>query len=151
MPFAIVGMSNAILDVTGFTILQRACPNDARVALMGLIESPAAAMVALGGLVASTLVGTLGSQGALVVSGAILPVTALVVFPGLRRAEPAAMSREETSALLRADPLLSLLSLSVVEELAAVLQRVEFAAGEYLIREGEAGDAYLIVSSGDVE
>ena len=148
---AIVGMSNAILDVTGFTILQRACPNDARVALMGLIESPAAAMVALGGLLASLLVSTLGSQAALVVSGAILPVSAFVVLPLLSRAERDAVGHEETSRLLRANALLGLLSLSVVEELAAVLRPVAFGDGEYLIREGEGGDAYLIVSTGHVE
>lgn len=148
---AIVGMSNAILDVTGFTILQRACPNDARVALMGLIESPAAAMVAIGGLLASALVSTLGSQAALVASGVILPLSAIVVLPSLRRAEREAVGHEETSRLLRANPLLSLLSLSVVEELAAVMQPVAFADGDYLIREGEGGDAYLIVSSGEVE
>jgi MFS family permease len=148
---AIVGMSNAILDVTGFTILQRACPNDARVALMGLVESPAAALVALGGLVASWLVATLGNQAALVLSGALLPLMAVAIVPGLRRAEQAILGREETARLLRADPLLSVLSLSVIEELAAVLRPVEFADGEDLIREGEPGDAYLIVAAGQVE
>jgi MFS family permease len=147
----LVGMSNAILDVTGFTILQRACPNDARVALMGLIESPAAALVAFGGLLASALVSGFGSQGALVATGGILPVAALVVFPSLRRAEHDASGREETARLLRADSLLGMLSLSVVEELAAVVQPVAFQDGDYLIREGEAGDGYLIVSRGNVD
>lgn len=148
---AIVGMSNAILDVTGFTILQRACPNDARVALMGLFESVVAVMVALGGLIASVLVSTLGSQAALLASGAILPIAAIVVFPALERAEHEDAGHEATSRLLRANPLLGLLSLSVVEELAAVVQPTAFTDGEYLIREGEGGDAYLIVSSGEVE
>jgi MFS family permease len=148
---AIIGMANAILDVTGFTILQRACPNEARVALMGLIESPAAVMVALGGLLASVLVSTLGSQAALLASGVILPISAIVVFPLLRRAEREATGREATTTLLRSNSLLGLLSLSVVEELAAVLRPVAFADGAYLIREGEGGDAYLIVSSGEVE
>jgi hypothetical protein len=57
----------------------------------------------------------------------------------------------EQARLLSADPLLGLLSLSVVEELAAVLEPVAFADGEYLIREGEAGDRYLIVTAGEVD
>jgi CRP-like cAMP-binding protein len=61
------------------------------------------------------------------------------------------VGHEEESRLLRANPLLSLLSLSVVEELTAVLRPVAYADGEYLIREGEGGDAYLIVASGEVE
>ena len=148
---AVVGMSNAILDVTGFTILQRACPNDARVALMGLVESPAAAMVALGGLLASGLVAWFGSQAALVVAGTILPISALAVLPRLERAERQAVGHEVTARLLRTNTLLGLLSLSVVEELAAVLQPVSFSDGQYLIREGEGGDRYLIVASGEVE
>ena len=74
---------------------------------MGLIESPAALMVALGGLLASVLVSALGSQAALVVSGAILPLSAVVVLPSLGGAERQAMGHEELSRLLRADPLLS--------------------------------------------
>ena len=148
---AIVGMSNALLDVTGFTILQRTCPNQERVALMGLFDSMAAATTAIGGLLASALLAALGIAGALVVTGAILPLAAAMILPSLRRAESQSIGHEASARLLRADPLLSLLSLSIIEELAAVVQRAEFADGEYLIREGEAGDAYLIVSSGEVE
>lgn len=148
---AIVGMSNAILDVTGFTLLQRSTPNEARVGVMGMLDSLAAATAALGGLVASVLVTGLGIQGALVVAGAILPLAAVITLPALRRAESRTVSHEAQARLLRGDPLLRLLSLSIVEELAAVLRPVAFEDGAYLIREGEAGDHYLIVSSGDVE
>jgi predicted MFS family arabinose efflux permease len=148
---AIVGMSNALLDVTGFTILQRSTPNEARVAVMGLVDTMAAAMAAIGGLLASGLLSAIGISGALVVTGAILPLAAVVILPFLRRAESRTVDHESSARLLRADPLLNLLSLSIVEELAAVLQPVEFEDGEYLIREGEAGDEYLIVSSGEVE
>jgi hypothetical protein len=148
---AVVGMSNALLDVTGFTILQRACPNQQRVALMGLVDSMAAAMAAIGGLLASALLSLLGIAGALVVTGAVLPVAAIVILPSLRLAESRSAGHESSARLLRADPLLSLLSLSIVEELASVLRLVEFEDGESLIREGEPGDEYLIVSSGEVE
>lgn len=148
---AIVGMSNALLDVTGFTILQRSTPNEARVAVMGLVDSMAAATAAIGGLLASALLSAIGISGALVVTGAILPLAAVVIHPLLRRAELQTVSREGPARLLRADRLLGLLSLSIVEELAAVLQPVEYGDGEYLIREGEAGDEYLIVSSGEIE
>lgn len=148
---AIVGMSNALLDVSGFTLIQRSTPNEARVGVMGLLDSLAAATAALGGLVASGLVAWAGVQGALVAAGAILPLAAIVTLPPLRRAESRSPSHEVESRLLRADPLLGLLSLSIVEELAAVLKPVEFAAGTFLIREGEGGDQYLILASGRVE
>jgi predicted MFS family arabinose efflux permease len=148
---AITGMSNAILDVTGFTLIQRSTPNDARVGVMGMVDSLAAATAAIGGLAASALVASLGIQVALLIAGAILPLTAIVTLPALRRAESSQGSHEAEARLLRADPLLGLLSLSIVEELAAVLRPVYFADGEYLIREGEAGDQYLIVADGSVE
>jgi CRP-like cAMP-binding protein len=39
----------------------------------------------------------------------------------------------------------------VVEELAAMLEAVSFGDGDLLIREGEPGDRYLIVLTGEVE
>jgi CRP-like cAMP-binding protein len=85
------------------------------------------------------------------VAGAILPLAAAITLPALRRAEAGIASHEVQARLLRADPLLGLLSLSIVEELAAVLEVVDFADDAYLMREGEPGDRYLIVSSGQVE
>ena len=64
-----VGASNAVLDVAGFTLLQRAVPNAARVAVMGLLISGAGATMAVGGFVAPILVDMLGIQGALVATG----------------------------------------------------------------------------------
>jgi MFS family permease len=148
---AVVGMSNAIFDVTGFTILQRAAPNADRVALMGLVDSIAAAMAALGGFVAAPLLSTLGIRGALLVTGAILPIAAAVILPNLRRAEAAIVGNEGSARLLQADPLLQLLSLSVIEELAADMRPVAYEDGEALIREGEPGDEYLIIAAGEVE
>ena len=148
---AVVGLSNAILDVTAFTLLQRSSPNESRVGLMGLLDSGAAASAAIGGILASILVDRLGIGASLVVTGAILPVAAALTLPSLRRSEAQAVSNEAQARLLRADPLLGLLSLSVAEELASVLQLVAFEDGETLIREGEGGDTYLLVASGDVE
>ena len=39
----VVGVSNAVIDVAGFTLLQRAIPNAARVAVLGLLISGAGA------------------------------------------------------------------------------------------------------------
>lgn len=148
---AVVGMSNAILDVTAFTILQRAAPNESRVALMGLVDSLAAACAALGGFLAAVLLSSLGIERALLVTGAILPVAAAVILPGLRRAEASTAGQQAPARVLQADPLLQLLSLSVIEELAASMRSVTYHDGDALIREGEIGDEYLIVVAGEVE
>lgn len=147
---AIVGMSNAILDVAGFTLIQRGTPNDERVAVMGLIDGLAAGMSAIGGLLASGLLALVGLPTALLLSGALLPVSAVAILASLRRAEARLDSHEAEAQVLRADPLLRLLSLSVVEELAAVIRPVRFEDGEILMREGDPGDQYVIIADGEV-
>ncbi len=116
-----------------------------------LVDSIAAAAAAVGGLVAAPLLAGLGIRGALVVTGAILPVAAAIMLPGLRRAEAATVGNETSARLLRADPLLQLLSLSVIEDLAAVARRVDYEDGTELIREGEPGNEYLIIAAGEVD
>lgn len=148
---AIVGVSNAIFDVSLFTLLQRGTPNEGRAGVLGLLDSGAAASAAVGGVLASVLVGTLGVQAGLVVAGASLPLAAAISLPFLRRAEARGIRHGEESQLLAADPLLGLLSLSVLEELAAVLEPVTYEPGESLIHEGESGDRYVIVATGEVE
>jgi MFS family permease len=148
---AAVGISNAVLDVAGFTLIQRMAPNAARVAVFGVMDSAASAGPAIGGLVAPVLIAWLGIQGALIVSGAILPAAALLASSRLRRiaeASPEAIRREE---LLRGQPLFTPLSLATVEHLAASLVPVTAAPGTWLIREGDAGDEYLLIESGELE
>jgi MFS family permease len=148
---AAVGLSNAVLDVAGFTLVQRMTPNAARVAVLGLIDSAANGGPALGGLLAPALIAGIGVQGALMVSGAILPVAAALAWTRLRRLDeggPAAARRVE---LLRGQALFAPLSLATIEHLAGSLEPVTFEAGAWLMREGEPGDRYVLIDSGEAE
>lgn len=147
----IVGISNALLDVTGFTLLQRFTPNAARVAIMGALDSLAAAGLAVGSLAASFVLSWLGIQAALFLGGVLLPLAAVVARPGLQRGETQVDANEEQARLLQGDPLFVPLSMSIIEELAASLQPVIFEPDQLLIREGEPGNSYLIVADGEVE
>ena len=51
-----VGVSNAFIDVSGFTLIQRMTPNASRIAVLGLIDSVANGGVALGGVIAPVLI-----------------------------------------------------------------------------------------------
>ena len=53
-------MSNALIDVSGFTLIQRMTPNASRIAVLGLIDSVANGGVALGGILAPFLIAALG-------------------------------------------------------------------------------------------
>ena len=147
----VVGTSNAVLDVAGFTLIQRLTPNDRRVALLGLVDSVANGGVAAGGVVAPVLVEVAGVQGALIVTGLLLPITALVLWPFLRRVDEAGTVDLLRVGRIRGLPLFAPLSLATVEHLAETLEPVSFPAGSWLMREGEVGDRFVIVESGAVD
>ncbi len=98
---AAVGLSNAVLDVAGFTLIQRMAPNASRVAVLGVVDSVANAGPALGGLLAPVLIAAFGIQGALVATGAILPVAALLAWARLRGVGEGSQESVRREELLR--------------------------------------------------
>ena len=147
----VVGLSNAVLDVSVFTLLQRLTPNASRVAVFGLIDFVANGAFALGGVLAPPLIAAAGIEQALVVTGAILPVVALLSWPIIRRVDEAGQGDPRRIALLRGDPLFAPLSLATVEHLAGSLVPRHFDTGAELIREGDRGTDYLLVEAGQGE
>ena len=146
-----VGVSNAFIDVSGFTLIQRMTPNASRIAVLGLLDSVANGGVVLGGIIAPFLIEGLGIRAALIVGGLVLPVASILIAPALRRTDEGGVADPGRVELIRGDPLLAPLSLATVEHLAAVLQPLEFADGDWLMREGEPGDQYVLIETGSVE
>ncbi len=147
----VVGASNAILDVAGFTLFQRTIPNEVRASIMGLFEGYIAATAGLGGIVAPLLLAVLSVQGAFLVTGAILPVVAAVSLRGVLRADDVALVPEHQLRLLRGIPMFAPLSVSTVEQLAGSLTPLQFTPGEVLMRAGDPGDRFLVIDAGSVE
>ena len=147
----VVGASNAILDVAGFTLFQRTIPNEVRASIMGLFEGYIAATAGLGGIVAPLLLAVLGVQGAFLVTGAILPVVAAVSLRGVLRADDVALVPEHQLRLLRGVSMFAPLSVSTVEQLAGSLTALHFAPGDVLMRAGDPGDRFILIDAGSVE
>ena len=150
LAMTMVGVSNSVLDVAGFTLVQRTTPNHSRVAVLGLLDSVANGGVALGGIVAPLLIVAFGTAPALVVTGAILPLVAIVSVPIMRRVDEGGPAIPARADLLRADPLFAPLSLATVEYLSSCLRPVAFDDGAWLMREGEPGTEYLLIETGTV-
>jgi hypothetical protein len=151
LAMAAVGAANAVLDVSGFTLAQRTAPNAARVSLLGLIDGAANLGPAIGAALAPILAEGLGTRGALMVTGLILPIAAIAIWPIIRRLDeggPAAIRRVE---LLRQQPLFGPLSLATVEYLAGSMVPVRYQPGEALIEEGARGDDYFLLDEGEVD
>lgn len=146
-----VGVSNALLDVSGFTLVQRLTPNESRVGVLGLIDGVANGGVALGGVTAPFLIELLGIRGALIATGAILPIAAILTWSLLRGLDEGGPAEARRVELLRTDPLFAPLSLATVEHLASHLEPVSYDDGTWLMREGDPGHEYLLIESGTVQ
>lgn len=147
----IIGAANASIDVAGYTLLARCVPNEVRGRVFGVLQSLVGFGLAAGALVAPLLVDLAGLQGALIVSGVILPVLALAGFTSVRRAEASAILPERELAAMRGMPMFAPLPLTSLEQLARSLDPVSFGVGERVITQGEPGDCFYLIESGAVE
>jgi MFS family permease len=147
---AIVGTSNALLDVAGFTLLQRLVPNVRRGAVFSVLEVEVGIGFALGSVLAPVLVELLGVRGALGLAGAILPITAVVVWSRIAQADDQVVLPARELGLLRGVAMFAPLPLAALESLATALRPVRGASGDRLIGEGDPGDAFYIVAEGRV-
>jgi MFS family permease len=149
--FALIGVSNIVEDVAGFTLLQRTTPGEVLSRVFGVVHSLFFGTVAAGAILAPRLVHAIGVRWSLVAVGAILPVLSLATRIPLLRLDDAAVDRGRQLELLRAIPIFSPLSPDVLEGLAARLEPVRVASGEEIVRQGDHGDRFFIVASGKVE
>jgi MFS family permease len=146
----IVGIGNTLVDVSGMTLMQRAAPDEVLARVFGVLESLLLLTVGLGALVAPLLVNWLGTRGALVVAGALLPVLVVPAWPRLTAIDRAVRVPEERLELLRANPIFAALPGPTLEQLADHLAEVRVPGGEEIVRQGEAGDRFYVIEAGTV-
>ncbi len=147
----VIGVANATYAVALFTILQRASANDERAPVLSVLEGGIGLGAVTGSLLAPVLVLALGSRGGLIVAGAIAPIVALAMFLRIGRLEHITVVDEAIVALLRRVPSFAQLPMTAVERLAGGLEPFSAAAGTALMTQGEPGDRFLIVATGDID
>ena len=148
---AVVGLGNSLVDVAGYTLLQRGIPNRMRMAVFFVFEVGVGIALSLGGLAGSVLIARLGIEGALFVTGLVLPVAAVLSWPAARRLDATALVSGERASLLRRIPLFRPLPLAALERLAEGMREIHYDAGARVMTEGESGNEYVIVGSGSLE
>jgi MFS family permease len=148
---AVVGAGNAVLDVSGFTMIQRGIADAVLARVFGIFEMLAVTAVGVGSIVGSGLVDGLGSRWPLVVAGCILPLLAAITYPRLHRIDDSAEVPQRELALLSSLPLFSPLPVTTLERLAAHLHHVTAAAGTRLMTEGDEGDLFYVIAGGTIE
>jgi hypothetical protein len=148
---AIGGIGKVLIDVAGYTLLQRTVPNAMRTRVLGLQEGLVTAALAAGSILASVLIDALGVAGALIVAGSLPALAAVGAWPLLRRAEAAAVVPSREIDLLRGVPMFEPLPLATIEDLASSLGWLSVEPGSRIIVAGEPGDRFYIVDDGAVD
>jgi predicted MFS family arabinose efflux permease len=145
------GGGKLFFDVALRSLVQRGLPDEQLTAVFGLNEAVMMTGIALGTALAPGLVLLFGPAGAFVAAGLLLPAVTLLAVPIMRRLDAEAVVPEAALARLSQVPFLSVLPGRVQERLARSVGGELVAAGEVVIREGEAGRQFYIVVSGRAE
>jgi MFS family permease len=148
---ALVGVGNALIDVAGFTLLGRMAPDQVLARVFGVLESLVAVSIGIGAVAASWAVEVWGPRPALIAIGLLCPVLAAASWRRLRALDRAVGVRDEDVGLLQRVPMLRTLPLPSVEQLARGLEPIDRAAGGVIFSQGDVGDRYYVIESGEVE
>jgi CRP-like cAMP-binding protein len=90
----------------------------------------------------------IGIRGALVATGALLPVLVAITWPMLIRLDVGVLLPERV-ALMRGVPFLEPLAEATLERISGLLEPVTVAAGEAVFDQGDAGDRFYLIESGE--
>ncbi len=147
---AIVGFANSVEDVAGFTLLQRAIPDEFLSSALGVFWGVAMGAVAIGSVAAPALVSLLGPRTALLCVGLLLPFVTIIAYRSIVKLDLMTVP-DEPLGVIDDVPMFAPLSLAAKERLAARLIPIAVNAGACIIRAGEAGDRFYMVKAGQLE
>ena len=148
---AVVGAGNAVLDVAGFTLVQRTVDDRVLGRVFGVTEILAFAMVGIGSILAPVLIDEFGVRHALIVAGVLLPVLAVIFRSRLAKIDASVTVPEAELTLLASTPIFAPLPVTTLEKLASRLTLVSVPTGTEVVRQGDAGDRFYLIADGEVE
>jgi hypothetical protein len=130
--------------------VQRAVPDEVMARVFGVVQSVFVGTLGLGAILAPVLIELLGIRGALLASGGLLPVLAVLYWRRLQRIDAEALAPSELALLSRL-AIFRPLPPATINQLSAGLIAVHATAGEQIIREGERGDRFYVIGKGEVD
>ena len=148
LALVVVGIGNAILDVSAFTLLARVVEARVMSRVLYALEFVVQGGLSAGAVAAPLLLDALGLRVTLAVLGGGLVIVTMAYamrFAQLDRTMPRPGPELDQ---LRHLPMFEPLPLAVIELLAAGLRPRQFAPGEVAVREGDRGDLFHLIVSG---
>ena len=147
----VVGVGNALIDVGGFTLLARLADESVLARMFAGFEAILTLGASAGGLLTPLLIDLLGVRLALMAVGILAPLAVVASWPALRRLNARMQVRDVDIDLLREVGALGALPAATIEQLGGGLARVEFAPCQTVFEQGEPGDRFYVVESGEAE
>jgi MFS family permease len=151
LALAVIGLGNSVLDVAGFSLLQRMSDDISLGRVFGAFFTIGAVMAAAGTALAPLLVDAMGLRAALFFTGLVLPAAALVALPRLRRIDRNIEPPKQILDVLLALPLFNELAPTTLEKLAGHCEMQGCDSGTVVVRQGEAGDRVFVLVDGEAE
>jgi MFS family permease len=150
--FGVMGAGNSLVDVAGYTLVQRAVPDEVLARVFGVIQFSFLTSLGIGGMLAPILLDAFGTEKALIVTGAFLPVLVLLFGRQVAKIDATAAAPEaQELRLLGAVPIFAPLPGAALEHIAGRLVPLRLEAGTVIVREGDAGDRFYVVVEGEVD
>ena len=147
----LVGVGNTVVDVAALTLLQRTVPDEVLTRVFGVVQSVFVATLGIGAIVAPLLIELVGIRGALIATGALLPILAAVLWTRISALDAQSLAPTRELELLRAIPLFKPLPAPAIDQLASSLIPVQAKAGDEIVGQGDPGDRFYVIASGEVE
>jgi Cyclic nucleotide-binding domain len=148
LALAVVGIGNAVVDVSAFTLVTRLAGPRTAGKTLGALEFVALAGLATGSILTPLLLHLFGTRGTLALLGGGLAGLALAHAGRFRRLDQAMPPPDPEAGLLVTLPMFAPLPLAVTELLAAEIEPRQFPAGTVVICEGEPGDHFYLIVEG---
>ena len=148
---AVVGVCNAVVDVTALTLLQRIVDERVLARVLGVFEGFWWGALGTGAVLAAWLVDGVGGRAAVVTVGAVLPTVAVLSWRALARVDAGPPVAADEIAALAAVPMFEALPATTVERLGRRTAAVHAAPGDVVIRTGDVGDRFYVLLGGEVE
>ena len=148
---AVIGVGNALLDVSGFSVMARLAPDEVLARVFGIFEALIALTIGLGSILTPVAIDAFDVSGALVVLGSVCPALAALSWLRLRRIDRSMGRRDEELAQLRTVAMLRPLPMPVMDHLARNLDRAHVPAGEAVFRQGDEGDRFYVIAAGEAD
>jgi MFS family permease len=146
-----VGVGNALVDVSGFSLMARLAPDEILARAFGVFEALIALSVGLGSILTPAVIAAIDVRGALIALGCVCPLAAAAGWRRLRRIDRTIGARDAELARLTGVPTLRTLPLPVLDHLARHLVRRSVPAGQAVFEQGAVADRFYVIAAGEAD